>query len=61
MFNSGQIEFIDKKEVYSGESNVKAYIIFPNKQLLTNNIYIGKSFTFAVGSKMLSEGKIIKF
>lgn len=59
MFNSGQIEFIDKIEVNSGEIDVKAYIIFPNKQLLSNNIYIGKSFTFGEGSKILGEGTII--
>ena len=59
MYNSGQIEFLDKFEVYSGETHVKAYITFPYKQLLIKHIYVGKIFTFCEGHKPLGEGVIL--
>jgi len=60
MFNSGQINFIDRMEVSSGESHVRAFVVFPYKQLLINSIHKGKIFTFGEGTKVLGEGIVIK-
>lgn len=60
MFSSGQINFIDRDEVSSGESHVKAYVIFPYMQLLTEYLHVGKNFTFGEGSKILGEGVVLE-
>ena len=60
MYNSGQIEFVDRIEAHSGEANVEAYIIFPYKHLLERYIYVGKNFTFGEGLKKLGEGVVLK-
>ena len=60
MFNSGQINFIDRMEVSSGERHVRAYVVFPYMKLLINSIHNGKIFTFGEGTKVLGEGIVIE-
>jgi translation elongation factor EF-Tu-like GTPase len=60
MFNSGEIVFIDKIEVITGDTNVDAIITFLHGNLLTEFIYKGKKFTFAEGSKFFGEGIVLE-
>ena len=60
MFNSGLIEFINITKVNAGDRNIKAYITFLNKSLLSNYIKEGLHFTFGEGDKILGEGIVLK-
>ena len=59
MFNSGQIEFINQEKAFSGDENVKVYIVFSHGNLLFNIIGEGQSFTFGEGFKLLGEGIVL--
>jgi translation elongation factor EF-Tu-like GTPase len=59
MFNSGQIEFVNQDKAFSGDKNLKAYIVFSHGDLLLDFIKEGQNFTFGEGSKMLGEGVIL--
>jgi len=46
MFNSGKIEFIDKKVIFPGENGVKAKIIFAYGELVRPFLKEGSKYIF---------------
>jgi len=59
MFNSGQITFLDKVEVYPGESNVIVHIQFVYGNLVAPFLKVGKKFTFGEMGHPYGEGIVL--
>jgi len=60
MFNSGKIEFIDKKVIFPGESKIQAKIIFAYGELVYPFLKEGVKYIFGEPSFPYGECIVIK-
>ncbi|MDX8339760.1 hypothetical protein SLH46_11235 [Draconibacterium sp. IB214405] len=58
MHNSGEIQFLNKEEVYAGEKDIEAIIKFPYGNLVSPFVEIGSKFKFGEVSSLYGEGII---
>lgn len=60
MYNSGEIQFRNRNEVYAGEKDVEAIIKFAYSDLVSPFVKIGSKFKFGEIASLYGEGIITK-